>query len=190
MQTTGFRILSLYLALSVLPGHDAAAEYVRKRILPDYFIPAQELEPQQEKLPPIKYRYGEEETISSRSYDNLPTTRAVPLISAADAASSPQAETALRREAEKSASGIKEESSSQSSAPLETAEKTVPEYQQKYQEYLRDIKKVSAGKKMPSNPRLTKDLTKMNSDERILVDQKFNAGRNVLGDFRNALGGH
>lgn len=77
MQTTGFRILSLCLAMSALPGHDAAAEYVRKRVLPDYFIPAQELQPKQEKLPPIKYRYGEEETISSRSYDNLPTTRAV-----------------------------------------------------------------------------------------------------------------
>ncbi len=95
-----------------------------------------------------------------------------------------------RQEAEKAAPGVKEESSLQPSAPLETAEKNVPEYQQKYQEYLRDIKKVSAGKKMPSNPRLTKDLAKMNSDERILVDQKFNAGRDVLGDFKNALSGH
>ena len=180
MQTTGFRILSLCLAMSALPGHDAAAEYVRKRVLPDYFIPAQELQPKQEKLPPIKYRYGEEETISSRSYDNLPTTRAVSA-AAVDTPLPPQ---------EKAAPGVKEESSLQPSAPLETAEKNVPEYQQKYQEYLRDIKKVSAGKKMPSNPRLTKDLAKMNSDERILVDQKFNAGRDVLGDFKNALSGH
>ncbi len=102
----------------------------------------------------------------------------------------PQETTPPRQEAEKAAPGVKEESSLQPSAPLETAEKNVPEYQQKYQEYLRDIKKVSAGKKMPSNPRLTKDLAKMNSDERILVDQKFNAGRDVLGDFKNALSGH
>ena len=149
MQTTGFRILSLCLAMSALPGHDAAAEYVRKRVLPDYFIPAavDTPLPPQETMPP-------------------------------------------RQEAEKAAPGVKEESSLQPSAPLETAEKNVPEYQQKYQEYLRDIKKVSAGKKMPSNPRLTKDLAKMNSDERILVDQKFNAGRDVLGDFKNALSGH
>ncbi len=189
MQTTGFRILSLCLAMSALPGHDAAAEYVRKRVLPDYFIPAQELQPKQEKLPPIKYRYGEEETISSRSYDNLPTTRAVSA-AAVDTPLPPQETMPPRQEAEKAAPGVKEESSLQPSAPLETAEKNVPEYQQKYQEYLRDIKKVSAGKKMPSNPRLTKDLAKMNSDERILVDQKFNAGRDVLGDFKNALSGH
>lgn len=158
-------------------------------VLPDYFIPAQELQPKQEKLPPIKYRYGEEETISSRSYDNLPTTRAVSA-AAVDTPLPLQETTPPRQEAEKAAPGVKEESSLQPSAPLETAEKNVPEYQQKYQEYLRDIKKVSAGKKMPSNPRLTKDLAKMNSDERILVDQKFNAGRDVLGDFKNALSGH
>ena len=47
---------------------------------------------------------------------------------------------------------------------------------------------MAAGKKMPSNPQLNKDLSKMNSDERILLDQKFNAQRDALGDFKNALG--
>ena len=69
----------------------------------------------------------------------------------------------------------------------DSSSKEVPDYQQKYQEYLRDIKKVAVGKKMPHNPQLEQDLSKMNSDERILIDKKFNAERDVLSDFKNAL---
>ena len=187
MQTASLKIIALCLALLPLSGHDAAAEYVRKRVLPDYFIPSEDLQPKQEKLPPIKYLYGEEDSISVRSYDSLPKKQAVPPATA-NAALSPQENTALREETERNTPELEESPSLQSETPRGTAEKDVPAYQQKYQEYLRDVKKVAAGKKMPSNPQLNKDLSKMNSDERILLDQKFNAQRDALGDFKNALG--
>ena len=182
MKTYKFNLIVGAMAMLVL-SNPAAAQYVRKKVLPNYFIPAQEIQPKQEKLPPIKYQYGEEETIATRSYDNMPTTQSI-----ADRNVLPQAD-----KAETSLTTARQDIPSKQTTSEVTLDipdgssKEIPDYQQKYQEYLRDIKKVAAGKKMPNNPQLQQDLAKMNSDERILIDKKFNAERDVLSDFKNAL---
>lgn len=182
MKTYKFNLIVGAMAMLVL-SNPAAAQYVRKKVLPNYFIPAQEIQPKQEKLPPIKYQYGEDETIATRSYDDMPTTKTIavgkiiPQPSAADVPLTTD-----------TSNDISEPTSSEVTLDLpDSSSKEVPDYQQKYQEYLRDIKKVAAGKKMPNNPQLQQDLAKMNSDERILIDKKFNAERDVIGDFKNAL---
>ena len=179
-----YRLSLLILTMAVLAGSDTAtAQYVRKKVVPNYFIPAQELAPKQEKLPPIKYQYGEGETITTRSYDNMPTTKTI-----ADKNIVPQTSTTDLPLTTDNSSETNEPSLSEVTLDLpDSSSKEVPDYQQKYQEYLRDIKKVAAGKKMPHNPQLEQDLSKMNSDERILIDKKFNAERDVLSDFKNAL---
>ena len=182
MKTYKFNILIIAMILLGLV-FSAEAQYVRKKVLPNYFIPTQEIQPKQEKLPPIKYQYGEDETIATRSYDNMPTTRTI-----ADENVVPQPNTADVPSTPDASNDISEPISSEITLDLpNSSSKEVPDYQQKYQEYLRDIKKVAAGKKMPNNPQLNQDLAKMNSDERILIDKKFNAERDVVSDFKNAL---
>lgn len=181
MKTYKFNLIVGAMAMLVL-SNPAAAQYVRKKVLPNYFIPAQEIQPKQEKLPPIKYQYGEDETIATRSYDNMPITKI------ADKNIVPQPSTADVPLTPDNSNDISEPTLNEVTLDLpDQSSKEIPDYQQKYQEYLRDIKKVAAGKKMPNNPQLQQDLAKMNSDERILIDQKFNAERDVIGDFKNAL---
>ena len=46
----------------------------------------------------------------------------------------------------------------------------VPDYKNKYDEYIRDIKIYDNTKQMPENPELEKDLAKMNSNERKILN--------------------
>jgi hypothetical protein len=46
----------------------------------------------------------------------------------------------------------------------------VPDYKNKYDEYIRDIKIYNNTKQMPENPELEKDLAKMNSNERKILN--------------------
>lgn len=62
-----------------------------------------------------------------------------------------------------------------------------PDYQQKYQEYLSDLDKIAATGKSPKNPRLEQDLSRMNSNDRISLDQKFNQSRNPEMQFEKVL---
>lgn len=46
----------------------------------------------------------------------------------------------------------------------------VPDYKNKYDEYIRDIKIYNKTKQMPENPELEKDLAKMNSNEKKILN--------------------
>ena len=131
MKTYKFNLIVGAMAMLVL-SNPAAAQYVRKKVLPNYFIPAQEIQPKQEKLPPIKYQYGEDETIATRSYDDMPATKTIavgkviPQPSAADVPLTTD-----------TSNDISEPTSSEVTLDLpDSSSKEVPDYQQKYQELL------------------------------------------------------
>ncbi len=62
-----------------------------------------------------------------------------------------------------------------------------PVYQHKYDEYTNDLKKMSRTGKIPENKALQKDLNKMNSEDRVLVQKKPYQTRPVKEQFDKAL---
>lgn len=130
----------------------AQQTYVRKKVKPDFFIPQNELQKPQKKLPQPKFSAGEEQSIK---------------------VAQPQ-------------DGITE-GTNQVPIAAEIQQQDTPKYQQKYQEYLQDVGEVAKGNDLQTNPELDNDLAKMDSDERIMIDQKFNRSRNPQKDFQKAL---
>lgn len=155
----------LWAAVAALMGiltAQAQETYVRKKIKPNFFIPTQEIERPAAKLPQPQFTAGQEETIKVAS----PEENSEP--EATSEAQTPQAST-----------------SSQETISARKSE--APAYQQKYQEYLEDIGEVAKGKNLPENQTLNNDLSKMNSEERILVDRQFNRNRQPKTEFNQEL---
>lgn len=157
--------LGLWVAATALVGIltvQAQETFVRKKIKPNFFIPAQEIEKPTAKLPQPKYSAGQEETIKVASPEDITEQENI------TETQSPEAST--------------------SSQETISAPKTeIPAYQLKYQEYLEDISKVAKGKNLPDNQTLNNDLSKMNSEERILVDRQFNSNRQPKTEFNQEL---
>ena len=49
----------------------------------------------------------------------------------------------------------------------------IPEYKQKYADYINDLKVIAETGQVPENPRVVFDLTKMSTNERLVVTDKF-----------------
>ena len=141
----------------------ASAQYVRKKLKPTgFFIPESELEEKEYTVPIVKYYSGNENTVAVKTKPKPQPSKVVTPLPTPT---------------------IDNEASPQSPLP-----DTTPDYQQVYQEYLKDIDKVSKGKKLPPNQQLNNDLAKMDSNQRILADKEFNKRRgSVIDDFNNAL---
>ena len=163
----GWQIVILMFCL-IVNCDEANAQYVRKQHQPSFFVPQGELEYKPKEVPIVQYRRGEVDTVSHKK-------REVPKVVSPQ--SLPNSEIVVDNfEAEALNENVDE-----------VVSEEVPEYQQVYQDYLKDVDKVAKGRKMPENRKLKADLAKMDSEERIKVDKKFNATRDVVGDFENAL---
>lgn len=145
----------------------AEAQIERKKYEPSFFIPKGELDVKPKVVPIVKYRRGEMNSVSHKERER-PVPKSVPKVNVVQNIA-PLATT------------------NNQTNDVVTQTKEVPEYQQVYQEYLEDVDKVAKGRKMPKNIGLQKDLAKMDSNERIKIDKEFNANRDVLSDFNNAL---
>lgn len=148
----------------------AEAQIVRKKYEPSFFVPQGELEVKPKEVPIVKYRRGEMHSVSHKEREKTPPKKVL------QAQNIPNIMQPANNIADNSPTN---------DVAMETKE--VPEYQQVYQEYLEDVDKVAKGRKMPKNIGLQKDLAKMDSNERIKIDKEFNANRDVVSDFKNAL---
>jgi len=147
----------------------ADAQLVRKKYEPSFFVPQGEFEEKPREIPLVKYRYGEIDSVSHK--ERAKSVRKIV----------PQPEVAQVNTPPINNKQVEIPDGNISATP------EVPEYQQVYQEYLKDVDKVAKGRKMPANRGLQNDLAKMDSDERIKIDKEFNANRDVMTDFSNAL---
>ena len=120
-------------------GDEAGAQYQRKVIYPNFFVPQNAL-PQAEKLPPIKAG------IYNDAEDKAPKE--------------PQASQEL--------SPLKANKARNSYAALDKLE-NLPEYKHKYDDYISDLKYIAQTGKYPQNAALQNDLNKMNSDEKFYI---------------------
>ncbi len=164
------KLLALVICVLLAGAAFARAQsgaYVRKQVKPNFFIP-KSAEPQPEKLPMPHYQPAE--TASIKRGASTPQATAPEPAQPADTAvkTTPQTKT------QPSQAVVKELSDT-------------PEYQRKYQEYLRDLEYIAATGERPSNANLDNDLRQMNSNERIKVDEKFNSQRNIKAEFEETL---
>lgn len=150
--------------------------YVRKTVKPNFFIP-KSAEPQPEKLPMPYYR-GNEKT-ASKTTRNFPDTGTDAVETQQQIQTPPTISVPLQTQEKPSETPAAE-------AVMQNLSDT-PEYQQKYQEYLRDLEYIAATGERPANPGLDNDLKQMNSNERIKVDKNFNSRRNIKAEFEKIL---
>ena len=116
------------------------AQYVRKQLKPAFFIPEQELS-YQEKLPPIPM---------VQPQTSLETVKKV---------SAPSDEPS----ATNTPSPSKKKSTITVNKPI-LDEEIHPDYKEKYDDYLNDLKIIEETGKIPANKSLEQDLKKMNSN--------------------------
>ena len=70
---------------------------------------------------------------------------------------------------------------------LKKSKSTGPDYQNKYQEYLKDVDVIKDKGYVRESRELKDDLSKMSSEQRIRIDKKFNANRNVEAKVDNLI---
>lgn len=172
-----FSLLSFAVFFSTLAGAELSARYVRKPQKPNFFIPDKELD-HTEKLPEFNYYPNDEENKILRQQHN-----SEPIIKVINAPT----ETASITEAQPA-----KESSSSAPLPTNAPSKSdtaeikseyieynkdelaqIPEYKQKYADYVNDLKVIAETGQAPENPRVVFDLTKMSTNERLVVTDKF-----------------
>lgn len=135
-----FLRLLLIVWAFILLSTVASAEYKRKVIYPNFFVPQSAL-PKAEKLPPIKTgTYAKSEDEASQETP-LPQQKHDTTIS-----------TTVQK----------------SYTTLDKFE-NLPEYKHKYDDYINDLKYIAQTGKYPQNAALQNDLQKMNSDEKFYI---------------------
>ena len=131
----------------------AFAEYQRKQLKPDFFIPEAAL-PQPEKLPPIKIPEPAEEEESVVQVSQRPVSSSN--INPVQSAEKSRNESAVPLSAHPEAPSFKLSN--------------MPEYKHKYDDYITDLKYIAETGKYPQNQALQNDLSKMSSDEILYLD--------------------
>lgn len=173
-----FLFLSAAILFSTLADAESSERYVRKQLKPNFFIPPQELD-HTEKLPEFNYYPGEEEKKTG-----LPQQKASEQVVKIIKAPQIPAAAEVRQAADASESLPLPENVPD--MPLDTAEiksqyieynkdelAQIPEYKQKYADYINDLKVIAETGQVPENPRVVFDLTKMSTNERLVVTDKF-----------------
>lgn len=189
------KIFSLSIGLCLL-AESAAAQmtqpYVRKKIQPNFFIPEGALaESQPEKVSLPQYRKGQTTAKRISAKPEMPAeatvmptqTTAIP----SQEKPQPQTQTSPMPQPETTkpitATPVSDTSKVQTPSQIET---DTPQYQKMYQDYLKDLEKIARDGTV-SNLQINKDLSAMNSEKRIQIDQEFNSHRNVKNDILKAL---
>lgn len=174
-----FSFLSAAILFSTLAGAESPGRYVRKQLKPNFFIPPQELD-HTEKLPEFNYYPGEEEKKARQPQQNA-SEQVIKIIKA------PQeipAATEVRQTADAPAvlplpENVPDISSDTAEIKSQYIEYNkdelaqIPEYKQKYADYINDLKVIAETGQVPENPRVVFDLTKMSTNKRLVVTDKF-----------------
>lgn len=150
---SGITIIGLSYAAIAQPG-----QYVRKQLKPDFFIPQGEME-KKEVLPPFYYEQPKAKIVSK---DKAVTEE----VAEVENIVSEVVEVATPKEINKP---ISSEYLNYNDKELEST----PEYKQKYDDYIKDLHKIAKTGQYPENKTLNDELAKMNSNERVVVDDNF-----------------
>lgn len=166
MKNFVFAVLALSLILLSVAVSAQEGRYVRKKLAPNFFIPQAELE-HREVLPPFYYEEPKPE----------PKPQAVPKQTQPQEeefveTNSPQIELTTVTPLPEPFNIDKAIHSQYLNYNNQDLERT-PEYQQKYNDYIRDLKFIAETGNYPENPVLNNDLAMMNSNERIIVGDTF-----------------
>lgn len=188
------KIFSLTLGICLLAGTALAQSnqpYVRKKIQPNFFIPKGALsEDKPEKVGIPQYRQGVStaKRVSARTSDITQTPTSVPQNNKNKENVSPisNQEPTLSAEENTSMTPLVQTIPTEETNISETLDTNTPNYQQMYQDYLKDLDYIAKSGKI-SDQNITKDLKAMNSEKRIKIDQKFNSQRDVKKDILEAL---
>lgn len=153
---------------SLLTSAEYPGRYVRKQLKPVFFIPAKEIE-RSEKLPKFNYYPSQPkpETEASET-QNIQVLEVINEVDMGDR--KPVAELPIPPEK------VRTETSVTDNRYLEYNKDElakIPEYKQKYDDYMIDLKTIAKTGTAPENPRVTADLAKMSSNERLIVDDNF-----------------
>lgn len=151
------KLIGGFLAILLLM-QVAQARYVRKQVEPEFFIPENTLS-RPENLPIPRYLSGEEQTVK----------QVVP---------ERQQPKTVQKTLEDDLLNETEDSYDENPAP---------DYQQKYEDYSRDLEHISRNGQLPENKVLTNDLAQMQSDQRIIVKRQAYQPRNAKAAFDQAL---
>lgn len=153
---------------SLLTAAEYPGRYVRKQLKPTFFIPAKEIE-RSEKLP--KFNYYPSQPKPKTEAPETQNIQVLEVINEIDMGESkPVAD--LPIPPDKVRSNTTEIDSRYLEYNKEELAK-IPEYKQKYDDYMIDLKTIAKTGTAPENPRVTADLAKMSSNERLIVDDNF-----------------
>lgn len=133
--------------------------FVRKQLKPDFFMPEGELD-YTEKLPPIPYNYDTDTKVLK--------AEVLEVIREADYYEDEAMD--LENEGE---TPITEVEISTIGISFGNGFGQTPQYKQKFDEYMKDLEYIGQTGRAPSNEGLLRDLGKMGSNERVLVDEEF-----------------
>ncbi|MGN0914697.1 MAG: hypothetical protein ACI4OW_07390 [Alphaproteobacteria bacterium] len=166
MKNSVFAVLLLSIILLSVAAVAQEGRYVRKKLMPNFFIPQSELE-RREVLPPFYYEEPKP-TPKPKAVQQQPQPEQEEMIEV----SSPQIETTTVTSLPKPFN-IDEAIHSQYQKYNNQDLARTPEYQQKYNDYIRDLKFIAETGNYPENQTLNNDLAMMNSNDRIIVGDTF-----------------
>lgn len=152
-------MLILLGSVSTLVYAQHPGSYMRKPLpAPNFFVPQKAL-PQPEKLPP--FNIPEQEENIPEEVVHKPSTPAPTITFEREEETSPEKNSPAEEFNPKLDVSLPE--------PEET---TAPKYKQEYDAYVKDLKVIAETGKAPTNPELEKDLEKLNSEDRLKVDEE------------------
>lgn len=189
-------IITFFTVAFTFSGASAQERYVRKKVPPNFFIPQGELsETKQEKVAIPKYRQG----TSTAKHISAEEQREAEMLAAKqrrfktqDMGKQPYNPQTEEDNISTVAETTPEPETTQISVRKNPATKNakgdeVPDYQQKYQEYLQDLDAIAATGTVTNNPGVDEDLGAMSSEKRITIDKKFNEKRDVKSEINKLL---
>lgn len=166
MKNSVFAVLLLSIILLSVAAVAQEGRYVRRKLTPNFFIPQSELE-RREVLPPFYYEEPKPAP-KPKAVQQQPQPEQEEMIEV----SSPQIETTTVTSLPKPFN-IDEAIHSQYQKYNNQDLARTPEYQQKYNDYIRDLKFIAETGNYPENQTLNNDLAMMNSNDRIIVGDTF-----------------
>lgn len=166
MKNSVFAVLLLSIILLSVAAVAQEGRYVRKKLTPNFFIPQSELE-RREVLPPFYYEEPKPAP-KLKAVQQQPQPEQEEMIEV----SSPQIETTTVTSLPKPFN-IDEAIHSQYQKYNNQDLARTPEYQQKYNDYIRDLKFIAETGNYPENQTLNNDLAMMNSNDRIIIGDTF-----------------
>lgn len=160
------------LVLVLLASFDVSAQekYVRKQVRPEFFIPEKELN-RREKLPPFPQNQVMKQEMPKEVEKEVEEEMNEEQSTTEDITETPKKQEVIYTDFR--IVPMKEEQKQDTAEPFADDLSNSEAYKQKEQAYKKDLESLAKSSKIPENPVVEKDLEKMNSNDKIWVDDNF-----------------